>query len=124
MTNELEKKFFDTFGIESKKQCYYWDCPYSTGDVVKDTPMNERDCNSCNNPNKEIYPQITDRILLNLICIANQYEYYPTSTNIKNIQAQTLRILIKAKKYLKDTYSHQGCHNSLVRKVRTLFKEK
>lgn len=73
MTNELEKKFFDTFGIEPKKQCYYWDCPYSTGDVVKDTPMNERDCNSCKNPNKEIYPQITNRILLELLVIMTRY---------------------------------------------------
>ena len=28
-----------------------------------------------------------------------------------------------AKKYLKDTYSHQGCHNGLVRKIYTLFEE-
>lgn len=73
MTNEIEKTFFDTFGIKPKKQCYYWDCPYSTGDVVKDTPMNERDCNSCKNPNKEIYPQITNRILLELLVIMTRY---------------------------------------------------
>lgn len=114
MTNELEKTFFDTFGIPQlccKK--YITNC----------TKYGE--CEECVNYDKDFstYPQITDHILLNLICIANQYEYYPTSTHIKNIQARTLRILLKAKKYLKDTYSHQGCHNSLVRKVRTLFEE-
>ena len=124
MTNELEKKFFDTFEIKPKKQCYYWDCPYSTGNIVNDTPINERDCNNCKNPDKEIYPQITDRILLNLICIANEYLDYPTSTNIKNIQARTLRMLLKVKKYFKDTYLSQDWHNELVRKVRKLFKEK
>ena len=103
MTNELEKHFFSTFGIEpSTKYDYCWKSEENTD---------------------KLYPQITDRILLNLICIANQYEYYSISTNIKNIQAQTLRILLKAKKYLKDAYSHQGCHNALVRKVRTLFEE-
>lgn len=71
MTNDLEKQFFDTFGIEPKKQCYYWDCPYSTGNIVNDTAMNERDCNSCKNPNKEIYPQITDTHYLKLICLIN-----------------------------------------------------
>lgn len=114
MTNELEKNFFGTFRIPQlccKK--YITNC----------TKYGE--CEECVNYDKDFstYPQITDRILLELICIANQYEYYPTSTNIKNIQARTLRILLKAKKYLKDTYSHQGCPNSLVRKVRTLFEE-
>lgn len=87
MTNKLEKTFFDTFGIKPKKQCYYWDCPYSTGDVVKDTPMNERDCNSCKNPNKEIYPQITDRILLELIFLqplSIEFKYPRNIEELKN----------------------------------------
>ena len=29
--------------------------------------MSERDCNSCKNPDKEVYPQITDHILLELM---------------------------------------------------------
>ena len=103
MTDELTKTFFDMFGIEpSTKYDYCW-----KSEENKD----------------KLYPPITDSILLGLICIANQYEDYPISTNIKNIQARTLRILLRAKKYLKDTYSHKGYHNGLVRKVRTLFKE-
>ena len=108
--NKIEKQFFDTFDIQYE--------------FCSDTCLNpcKFQCDDCE-LRTERYPQITDSILLKLICIANQYEYYPTSTNIKNIQARTLRILLKAKKYLKDTYLHQGCHNSLVRKVRTLFEE-
>ena len=73
MTNELEKTFFDTFGIKPKRQCYYWDCPYSTGEIEKDTPINQRDCANCTNPDKEVYPQITDRILLELLVIMTRY---------------------------------------------------
>lgn len=69
MITETEKQFFKTFGIKPKKQCYYWDCPYSTGEIEKDTPINERDCVNCTNPDKEVYPSITDRILLELIVI-------------------------------------------------------
>ena len=114
MTNELEKKFFDTFGIEPEyKTCIFKYCKNKK----------EYDCENCGDRIWH-YPQITDRILLNLICIANEYLDYPTSTNIKNIQARTLRMLLKAKKYFKDTYSSQDWHNELVRKVRKLFKEK
>ena len=114
MTNELEKKFFDTFGIEPEyKTCIFKYCKNKK----------EYDCENCGDRIWH-YPQITDRILLNLICIANEYLDYPTSTNIKNIQARTLRMLLKVKKYFKDTYSSQDWHNELVRKVRKLFKEK
>ena len=113
MNNEIEKTFYDTFGIERKRNHEVTLEAISGG--VKSANLSQK-------PFYE-YPQITDHILLELICIANQYEDYPISTNIKNIQARTLRILLRAKKYLKDTYPHQGCHNGLVRKVRTLFKE-
>lgn len=114
----IDKQFFDTFGIKPKKGCTAYD---KFTEEEADAICNDK-CAECSYLD-DVYPQITDHILLNLICIANEYLDYPTSTNIKNIQAQTLRILIKVKKYLKDTYSHQGCHNSLVRKVRKLFKE-
>lgn len=119
MSNELEKKFFDTFGIEPQKGCTAYDkFTEEEADAICDDK-----CAECTYLD-DVYPQITDRILLNLICIANEYLDYPTSTNIKNIQARTLRMLLKTKKYLKDTYSRQDWHNDLVRKVRTLFKEK
>lgn len=118
MTTEIEKTFFDTFGIEAKQKC--------AKPLLKTTSgfcKAYKNCVGCDY-NDFKYPQITDHILLESICIANQHEDYPISTNIKNIQARTLRVLLKVKKYLKDTYSHQGCHNGLVRKVRTLFEER
>lgn len=128
MSNEIEKTFFDAFGIRT----YY---KYLLIDETSRN-HNEKLFDKTNfidfvKSGKDYlllkvikyYPEITDHILLELICIANQYEDYPISTNIKNIQARTLRLLLKVKKYLKDTYSHQGWHNGLVRKVRTLFKE-
>lgn len=62
MTNELEKKFFDTFGIEQREytQCCSLGCrkPYT-------------DCINCqyHEVYKIDYPQITDSILLELVCI-------------------------------------------------------
>ena len=69
------------------------------------------------------YPQITDRILLELICMANQHENYPISTNIKNIQARTLRILLRTEKFYKNYYGSDGRYKKLVKQVRTLFEE-
>lgn len=117
MTNEIEKTFFDTFGIEPKKQCYYWDCPYSTGDVVKDTPMNERDCNSCKNPNKEIYPQITNRILLELLVIMTRYtDIIEGFDSVQELKEFVLKDLM---------YSLTQPECDIVKQqVRTLFEEK
>lgn len=86
--SEIEKQFFDTFGIKPKRQCYYWDCPYSTGEIEKDTPINQRDCANCTNPDKEVYPQITDHILLELICLNDIYlwlVHLNTVDELKNI---------------------------------------
>ena len=128
MANELEKKFFDTFGIEPSNMCKYAKYGYEgTEGTWYFCAKNQKECwtypsdTGCKDKMTS-YPQITDRILLNLICIANEYLDYPTSTNIKNIQARTLRMLLKVKKYFKDTYSSQDWHNELVRKVRKLFK--
>jgi hypothetical protein len=109
MTNELEKQFFDTFGIEPKTNREYG---------YKMAIYNEAGTEEI-----KFYPQISDSILLKLICMANQHEDYPATTNMKNIKERTLRILLRTKKCLKNTFSHKGCHNGLVRKVRTLFEE-
>ena len=116
MTNELEKKFFDTFGIEAKQKC--------AKPLLKTTSgfcKAYKNCVGCDY-NDLKYPQITDRILLNLICIANEYLDYPTSTNIKNIQARTLRILLRTEKLYKKYYDCDRRYKKLVKQVRTLFK--
>ena len=61
MTNELEKQFFDTFGIEPEEEKYcLWEC--------KEPSLEHVPCNKeCKYQRHDIYyPQITDRILLKL----------------------------------------------------------
>lgn len=92
MTTELEKQFFRTFGIEPKPL-------FST----RNGYTNDAYC----------YPPITDRILLELICIAMQtydelaiYRVY----TVNAIKEKTLKLLIRAQD---DVYSQ----------VQVLFKE-
>ena len=56
MTDKLEKQFFDTFGIEKRKTNKIY-IPSTSECIGYDLE----------------YPQITDRILLELICIVNTY---------------------------------------------------
>jgi hypothetical protein len=128
MMDELEKQFFDTFGIEAKKQCYYWDCPYSTGNIVNDTAMNERDCNSCKNPNKEVYPQITDSILLELICIRCKELISMIKVKGKNVEELKNYILkLCIEDYTFNSKTSDKTYNELAdnfkHQVRTLFEE-
>ena len=76
MTNEVEKTFFDTFGIEpSTKYDYCW-----KSEENKD----------------KLYPQITDHILLELICILTRWHlderepYEITSINTEQLKNQIL----------------------------------
>lgn len=85
MTNDLEKQFFDTFGIEPKCKdaCIvedkYWNNEelaneYGTFDQYMNCKCgNQENCTtecSCAYK-KEIYPQITDTHYLKLICLIN-----------------------------------------------------
>lgn len=91
MTTELEKQFFDTFGIKPKYQdtCTveekYWDNEelaneYGTFDQYMNAKCgNQENCSlecSCAYQ-KEIYPQITDRHYLELICLVNERRIIP-----------------------------------------------
>ena len=122
MINELEKKFFDTFGIEPKFKGYSNTEELSTGGVIPCgnikyfNTIEEMDkanywCFSMrelDDEDKE-YPQITDHILLKLICILNPY-YYPSGENIQHLKEGILEWCIKYKEDIKH-------------KVRTLFEE-
>ena len=89
MTNDLEKQFFSAFEIEPRvcnRSC--WDCEHQNYDYglagycTMDTTYNECDFA------KKLYPQITDRILLEIIakicwtyrCTANDFDLYEVST--------------------------------------------
>ena len=60
MTNELEKTFFNTFGIVPDITSCYHHC------------KKDLNCKKCNEA-KVIYPQITDRILLELLVVMTRY---------------------------------------------------
>ena len=88
MTNELEKQFFDAFEIEPKEQEVF---------VLKRMIVKE-------------YPQITDRILLELICIANEAYIDLEGTDIETMKNSLLENFIF---FRRDVYDQ----------VRTLFEE-
>ena len=106
MTNELEKQFFDTFGIEPKKIIeprYSLNTEYYEEKVEK-------------------YPQITDRILLELICIWNSACLY-LEDNIAPINYQ--KIIETVLEYFVDieNYRFAIAKQDIKNQVRTLFEE-
>lgn len=110
MTSKLEKQFFDTFGIEPKnrfKGCKLGAKYYSE---ICDEPT----CNGCDDEIRETeYPQITDRILLELICIVlNVFETFEVNRimDVDSLKEKILKLSMLAKD---DVYSQ----------VRTLFAE-
>ena len=120
MTNELEKQFFDTFGIEPHYYCadeYVFEAMLE----YECTEGNREKCKTCKKVGKS-YPQITDRILLELICILNDYgaSYlcYRFKRNIDDLKKNILTDLI---------FSLIGENNAnkktLKQQVQALFKE-
>lgn len=101
MTNELEKKFFDTFGIEER--CIL-----------------ERYCDNCTKCACLHYPRITPEILLELICVlTKRYDYadqnWLTKCNdIEELKVSVLRLLLLCTSSTIEKYKDQ---------VRTLFEE-
>lgn len=106
MTNELEKQFFQCFGIEPKeyKGCDSFPCS-NLG----------TECENCKDYKlyKTEYPQITDRILLELICI-NEDE----QPNIEWLKQCVLENLIH--RFEKNIFCDK---EQAVKQVRTLFEE-
>ena len=88
MTTDLEKKFFETFGVEPRYKC--------TDGALE--PCDEQ-CNECGYYELS-YPQITDHILLELICILNPYSY-PSGKNIQHLKEGVLEWCIKFKNDIK-----------------------
>lgn len=113
MTSKLEKQFFDTFGIEPRdnfKGCKSGITFYTYG-------CNMPSCKGCSKEIREKeYPQITDRILLELICILSKSKafysnfYKIQDVNIEQLKEQVLTNCISKSIYFK----HQ---------VRKLFEE-
>lgn len=103
MTNEIEKKFFDTFGIEEKTNKVYG--------VQLDYHIDD-------------YPQITDSILLELICILNKSRLV-SAVNLRDFNYEDLKntILRKNITILKNEFLNNEIKNEFKHQVRTLFEE-
>lgn len=111
MTNELEKTFFDTFGIPQlccKK--YITNC----------TKYGE--CEECVNYDKDFstYPQITDRILLELICILGNTSYFLITDDGLPIDVDGLK---KSVLHSLTLQAKVDKNNVLKHQIRTLFEE-
>ena len=88
MTNKTEKQFFDTFGIEERELDYPDNFTY--------------------------YPEITDHILLELICIAHTSPVITfVSRDVKSLKEEVLMVLC-----------NWVNNRSIKQQVQALFEEK
>ena len=108
MTNDLEKQFFSTFGIEPI-------CPKGCTIIGL-----SRNCENCE---YAYYPQITDRILLELICLNNRHyitlEDLICPKNIETIKESVLKKLIERNNVMIE----EGYSGFCVKAVQALFEE-
>ena len=125
MTSALEKQFFDTFELEPKYHCSYHDCNCPIEDVGKFNKACPRqavtkECDA--RSHKAMYPQITDRILLELVCVHNTYlEINLYSLDYKSLKEEILKDLIdeqESRELKKDYVS-----DDMKQQVQALFKE-
>ena len=111
MTTDLEKQFFDTFGVEPK----YRDYRTKNGKIYDNKNPENRNIRLC-------YPQITDRILLELICFNNRHyvtlEDLICPKNIETIKESVLKKFIKRNKEFVDN----GYSGFCLKQVQALFK--
>lgn len=109
MTNELEKKFFDTFGIEPEyKTCIFKYCKNKK----------EYDCENCGDRIWH-YPQITDRILLELICLNNIYLWEIHTSTVNELKNVLLNKYIEHINLMADENEKQ----EYINQVQALFEE-
>lgn len=113
MTNELEKQFFQCFGIEPRE--------FKSCDVGTFCPYPEKECGTDTCPYyrtyKVDYPAISDRILLELICIDNQENIYKCRPPVDNVE--------KLKTYILEEFIrlYELGLFKRAQQVRTLFEE-
>ena len=114
MTTDLEKQFFDAFGIEPDVESCYGRC-YHKCDTK--SYLNCKDCDKAT----VIYPQITSDILLELICILNNYGKYDTWA----VSVEKLKdfILMNCIKVIKEKDLNEMPLNNFKSQIQALFKE-
>ena len=105
MTTEIEEQFFKVFGIE----------PYKLFSARQGI-----------NPDAVIYPEITDRKLLQLLCIYNNMQGYPEFTIIpckyEDTKEMILQTLIDEKTGITD-YEEDTYMDIMTKQIQQLFKE-
>ena len=85
----IDKQFFDAFGIKPKKGCTAYD---KFTEEEADAICNDK-CAECLYLD-DVYPQITDHILLELICIAHTSPVITfVSTDVKSLKEEVLMVL-------------------------------
>ena len=123
MTTELEKQFFDTFGVEptEEKYCYY----QCKNPKFKEYCCEDKNCKHFKH--KIEYPQITDRHYLELICAYNNFQNDTASFFIpfdyKNIKNNILTFLVEE---INEKYKNRYFCNDvdkLKHQVQAIFKE-
>lgn len=123
MTNELEKQFFDTFGIEPRKV-----------KICRNTNHCPKKYKLCNDDCKHWqvirtdYPEITDRILLELICIRCKELISIIKVkgdNREELKNYILKLCIEDYTFYSKTSekTYNELANNFKHQVRTLFEE-
>lgn len=142
MANELEKQFFDTFGIEPKYEdaCTvedkYWNNEelaneYGTFDQYMNCKCGDQE--NCTTEcscayQREVYPQITDSILLELILIIMHHEdLFGYPNNIGELKDNTLKQLIETYNKFSTCVTYDSEYQQMAmdikHQVRRLFEE-
>lgn len=106
MTTEIEKKFFEAFGIPKNVKKYrqynFGRVPYGQKELKKslDNGIECRyikaepsECSDCVYWTEIYYPEITDRILLELIVLSLNNDFVIHSKNITELQEKILYLL-------------------------------
>ena len=131
MGNEIEKTFFDTFSIKNN-MCKYAKYGYDgTEGTWYFCDKNQKECwtypsNTTCKDKMTSYPEITDRILLELICILSGWKQYCISyyiidaVNINTLKVDILRDCI----CMLHWYEFNKCGKDIKQQVQALFEDK
>lgn len=122
MLDDLTKTFFDTFGIESKMGCTAYE---ELGEAKADLICNDY-CPECDYF-KEVYPQISDKQYLELICVFNKElikRFDVKGSDLESLKSNILSKCIKDYTFysntLCETYNREA--KNFKHQVQAIFK--
>ena len=142
MTNELERHFFSTCGIEPRYEdaCTVEDKYWNDEELANEYGTFDQYMNcECGNPEycttecscayqREVYPQITDRILLELILInMHKEDLFGCPETIEELKDNTLKQIVETYNKFSTCVTYDGEYQQMAmdikQQVRTLFEE-